>query len=499
MKRQKTPGPIQRVGSPSLDDMICSLNTIGKQPAHLLSETQQVVAIARRFNEEVVRPINLNLDVKLHEDPDYLAWEIVQKANQWGFYTMWIPKIFGGQGFNFPSLSNFVEEIASECLGIANIIGVHYLGVASLVACWNTRIANKILKEVKAGEKNNRPCILSLALTEPGAGTDLEEVDLMDRANLACHAQKVKNGYIVNGNKIFISNGHLSTWHILITFSNLKKPSETMVFIAVKNGTKGFSFGRIERKMGQKACPASELIFKDCFIPNDLVCLDEGQNRQLTRSVRDTNMQVIDYIVSTSRAAVGAFGVGVGRGAFEAACEFAQTHEYEGKLLVQYEWVQAMLAEMYKNVSIGRLTYMETNYANGLYGYFRYLQRKPVYYLMKYTPQIFIDSLISPLLNHRAGTWLLKKLHLENQTDEEIKRTSGWASMAKFAGTDVGMKNCEMALELMGRHGLLQKNRVEKMMRDAKLLQIYEGTNQLNRLNLFKCLIAGPNVKLFKD
>ncbi len=255
MKRQKTPGPIQRVGSPSLDDMICSLNTIGKQPAHLLSETQQVVAIARRFNEEVVRPINLNLDVKLHEDPDYLAWEIVQKANQWGFYTMWIPKIFGGQGFNFPSLSNFVEEIASECLGIANIIGVHYLGVASLVACWNTRIANKILKEVKAGEKNNRPCILSLALTEPGAGTDLEEVDLMDRANLACHAQKVKNGYIVNGNKIFISNGHLSTWHILITFSNLKSLRKPWCSLRSKMAPKDFHLAELNGKWGRKHAP----------------------------------------------------------------------------------------------------------------------------------------------------------------------------------------------------------------------------------------------------
>ncbi|MBW1989579.1 MAG: acyl-CoA dehydrogenase, partial [Deltaproteobacteria bacterium] len=89
-----------------------------------------------------------------------------------------------------------------------------------------------------------------------------------------------------------------------------------------------------------------------------------------------------------------------------------------------------------------------------------------------------------------ATKWF-RKTHLEDQADCEIHRTSGWASLAKVTGTDLAVENCHLALELMGQAGLRHDNRVEKHLRDAKLLQIYEGTNQLNRLNLFKCL-AGP-------
>jgi len=106
-----------------------------------------------------------------------------------------------------------------------------------------------------------------------------------------------------------------------------------------------------------------------------------------------------------------------------------------------------------------------------------------------------------PLLISKAGTRILRKLHYDRQTDEEIRRTSGWASLAKFTGTDAGVKNAQMALELMGQAGLRHDHRVEKHLRDAKLLQIYEGTNQLNRLNLFKCLIAGtcPKARIFNE
>jgi alkylation response protein AidB-like acyl-CoA dehydrogenase len=87
-------------------------------------------------------------------------------------------------------------------------------------------------------------------------------------------------------------------------------------------------------------------------------------------------------------------------------------------------------------------------------------------------------------------TKLFRKRQMDGQTDEEINRTSGWGSLSKFAATDFGIRNCQMALDLMGQAGLRQDRGAEKILRDAKLLQIYEGTNQLNRLNLFNCLIA---------
>jgi len=486
---------------PNFDDMICSLRAISKQPKKMLKETQEVVALARKFNYEVVRPNAARLDRKVQEDPAYLPHEFIEEANRRGLYTLWIPRIFGGKGYNLPSCSYFIEEIASACAAMANLIGVHYLGVATLIATWNTPIIQRVFREVVEGEKNGQPCLISLALTEPGAGTDVEETDLMDRGNISCHARKVDGGYVVNGSKVFISNGHLSTWHMLFSFADLEKPSSNLVMLAVKTGIKGFFFGRKERKMGQKGCPASELLFDECFVPDENVCLDPQQTARLSRSQTEITMQLIDYVFSASRAGVGAFGTGVARGAFEVALKFAAETEAEGKLLINHEWAQSMLAQMYRNVLISRYAYVESNYANGMDGMFKLLQVKPIYYLTRYAPSAVLKLLVPPLMDSRLGTWLMRKIHCDRQTKEEIERTSGLGSMAKFTGTDAGVKNGQMALDLMGQAGLRQDRIAEKHLRDAKLMQIYEGTNQLNRLNLFKCLVARdlPGVSVFTD
>ncbi len=362
----------------------------------------------------------------MHENPDYLPWDLVEKINDWGLYTMWIPKIFRGQGYNMPSMCYFVEEIASVRLAIANLIGVHYLGVRTLTSTWNMRLINHICREIQLGEKNHTPCLVSLAITEPGAGTDVEETDLLDKGNITCHAGKVPGGYQLNGAKIFISNGHLSTWHMVIAYSDLEKPADKIVVLAVKTGTPGFAFGRKERKMGQKACPASELIFKDCFVADEFVCLDPEQVAEQVaasrRSPREIYMQMIDYVVSATRAGVGAFATGAARGAFETALEFVSQTVVAGKPLINHEWAQCMLAEMYKNVAMSRLTYVETNYANGLYGSFRDLQKKPMYYYYRLMPLKWLDKFAPSLLNKPVMTRLARKTQMDGQTDDEIHR-----------------------------------------------------------------------------
>ena len=486
---------------PNFDDMICSLRAISKQPKKMWKETQEVVALARKFNDEVVRPQAVRLDRNVQEDPDYLPVEFIEEANRWGLYTLWIPRIFGGKGFNLPSFSYFVEEIASACTAMANLIGVHYLGVATLISAWNTPLIQRVFAEVVKGEQNGQPCLISLALTEPGAGTDMEETELMDRGNIACHARKVDGGYVVNGSKVFISNGHLSTWHMLYSFADLEKPSSNFVMLAVKTGAKGFSFGRKEHKMGQKGCPASELIFDECFVPDENVCIDPDQAAKLSRSTTETTMQLIDYLFGASRAGVGAFGTGVARGALEVALEFAAETEVAGKPLINHEWAQSLLAQMYRNVLVSRYAYAEANYAHGMDGMFKLLQAKPLYYLTRYAPSAVLKLLVPPFMDSRLGTWLMRKLHCDRQTKEEIERTSGLGSMAKFTGTDAGVKNGQLALDLMGQAGLRLDRLAEKHLRDAKLMQIYEGTNQLNRINLFKCLVAKgiSQVSVFTD
>ena len=486
---------------PRFEDITCSLGSVPKLPRAVIKETRDVVAIARDFNDRIVKPRALELDRRKREEPDYLPWDFVEEANRRGFYSMFIPKLFGGHGINMPALSYFLEEISSGCSAMSNLIGVHYLGVATLCASFNLRVMNRLMRDVAEGERTGKPCLISLAITEPGAGTDVEDMELISKAKVTCHAKRVDGGYVLNGTKIFISNGHLSTWHMVIGYSDLERPEVNTVLMAVKTGDKGFSFGRQEHKMGQKGCPASELIFEDCFVGDENVAIDDEQCRNFKRPIKETNMQLIDYVLSASRAGVGAFGTGVARGAFEEALKFASETEVDGSLLINQEWAQCMLSEMYKNVALARLSYVESNYANGLHGMFKLLQWKPVFYLQKYLPPKVIDMVLAPLCDTKLATTLFRKFYFDMQKTSESQCTSGWASLSKFAATDAGVRNCQMAVEMMGQAGLRHDGRAEKHLRDAKLLQIYEGTNQLNRINLFKNLIGRsvPGARAFEE
>ena len=483
------------------DDTTLSLQAISKQPKGMLKEIRKVVDMAARFKEEFVRPRALEMDRGLQEDHDHLPWEWVEEASRRGFFTLCIPKLFGGQGVCFPALSFFIEEIATECLGLANIIGAHYLGLGTLIVTWNLPLIARVCDEIVAGEKTGKACLVSLAMTEPTSGSDTPEPDLLDKGMVACHARKEGGGYRINGAKIFISNGHFSTWHMTVAFEDLKRPSETGVFLAVKTGAEGFRIAGKESKMGQLACPASELVFNDCFIPDDQVAMSPDHTRRLSRTHRQIYQRLFDDLCSISRAGVCALSAGAARGAYEDALNFAATSQKHGDYLINIEWMQCRLADLYQNVVIARLLHMETNYANGLYGVYKPLQAKPVYYAVKYLPGPSLRWGLRVLLKCEWLVRIIRKILLESYNPAHIQRTAGLAALAKFCGSDAAVKNCQMAMEIMGKTGLRHASGAEKRLRDAKLLQIYEGTNQINRLDLFRNRIGRsmPQVRLHED
>ena len=142
---------------PKFDDIMMSLKAIGKQPKGTIKESKKIIAIARKFNNEIAKNAVLHIDRKAHEDHSFLPWDYVKSANDWGLYTMFIPKMFGGKGYSMAGMAYFLEELASTCVGMANIVGVHYLGVTFLFSSWNMKIANKIMRDVVEGEKNRHP------------------------------------------------------------------------------------------------------------------------------------------------------------------------------------------------------------------------------------------------------------------------------------------------------------------------------------------------------
>ncbi|HOD14490.1 MAG TPA: acyl-CoA dehydrogenase family protein [Spirochaetota bacterium] len=464
-------------------------------------DVKKAIAIARKFNNEVIRPIYLEMDLKCMEDHDYLAWDFLKKAGEWGLFSLFIPKIFGGSGLNFLGMYPFIEEIASVCSGLGHIIFVHYLGLATLFPSFNSKILNKVLRDVPKSEKKGEPHLLDLVITEPDAGTDVQEPLLLDRGRIGTIAKKVDGGYVINGRKIFISNGHFSYWHIVMCSEDKKNPAETFIQCVIPNGSKGFSFGTREKKMGHLASTASELLFEDCFVPNDwmsIVCQSPDMINS-KKGIRWTVHSMIDYVVSSSRAGVGAIGTGIARGAYEAAMSYARKKNVGGELLVNQQWAQIILTDMYRNVNMGRAIYMESAYTDMLQGLFKLLAKKPIHYFLTLMPKWYF-SLISPLLSLKLVTRLFRKYYYDWYTDEERDASSGWASIAKYTCTDIGVANANLALDLMGADGLRHDHGAEKCYRDVKLTQIYESTNQVNQMNLFCCLVGNhmPEVEFFK-
>ena len=484
----------------SFMDSLNSLEAQHRLPARIKVDFHEATKLAQRFIEKVIQPVYQDIDRKIMEDNEYLPLDFIRKANEWGLYTLWIPKMYGGQGMNMLSLYPFMEELSSVCAGLANLIGAHYLGVSVLCSSCNIKVINRILRAVVSECNKGNPCLISLAWTEPDAGTDQSEIPLLPQAKVRTQATKVAGGYVVNGSKVFISAGHVSTWHMLICYEDIRRPADTLIMLAVKTGMKGFTFGHKEEKMGQKACVASELIFEDCFVPDENVCFSGDQVGGLNITAKEAGLKVISMFPPVSQPGVGSIGTGIARAACEAAIRYAAKKKIAGESLINQEWVQMAIADMYANVVMARTLYMEAAYAAGLKSMIRLLFAKVLFYLSLYTPSWVFTRFVSPLFNLEIVNRLYRKMNFEWTSDEDERHMSGLGALTKFSCTDIAVANCAKALDLMGADGTRNDIGAEKLLRDAKLLQIYEGTNEVNRINLFSHHIAYnmPGVRVFE-
>ncbi len=469
------------------------------RPAGWMQDIEQAIALAHRFNEEVVKPCYLQLDAFIQDHPQELPLAFIEQAAQWRLFSLWVPRMLGGGGWNFLSLYAFLEEVSSVCVGLANVIGVHYLGAATLMATWNTRLMQEIFSDVCQGERLGQPRLISLAITEPGAGTDMEETELLERVRTGTVARLQAHGdYLLDGCKVFISNGHVSTWHMVIAAEDRRRAADTGVVLAVHREDPGFSLGAHENKMGQKACVASELLFAGCRVPAHRVAYAPAQSAALGASHRDMIQLIIDYVVSSTRAGVAAFAAGVAQGSYRTAMHYAAGKTLPQGRLITQQWAQSCLSEMAKNAQLARQTWIDSACANSLDGLYAPLFSPALMLMDRHAPAKPWKKWVGVALRQPAVMRQIRLRYMKNYSRSRQHKVSGTASMAKFACSDLGLRNALLALELMGADGLRQDHGAEKFLRDAKLLQIYEGSNQLNRINYFKCsLRADEQVRVF--
>jgi len=241
-----------------------------------------------------------------------------------------------------------------------------------------------------------------------------------DASGIRTTAVRKGEGYVLNGTKQWITNGGEAEIYTVIAITDRSKGPRGASALIVEKGTPGFDFGKKEKKMGIRASATRELVFQDCFVPKENLIAKEGMGFIVT-------MRTFDR----TRPGVGAQGVGVAQGALDEAIRYAREREQFGKKIISFQAVQHLLADMATLVEAARALVLSVA---------RYVDQE--------------------------------------KNAKDISKLSG---MAKVFASDVAMKVTTDAVQVFGGYGYMREYPVEKMMRDAKILHIYEGTNQNQR------------------
>jgi alkylation response protein AidB-like acyl-CoA dehydrogenase len=247
-----------------------------------------------------------------------------------------------------------------------------------------------------------------------------------DVKSMKTRAEKDGKHYRINGQKCFITNGNIAD-----VYTVFAKTEKGITAFLIEKGTPGLHIGKIEKKMGIKGSPTAELFFEDCLVPEENVIGEEGEGFLVA-------MKTLDK----TRPGIGAQALGIAQGALDVCLEYVKEREQFGRPIGSFQGIQFMLADMATQIEAAR----------GLV--------------------------------YRAASALD---HLESTgKDPAMMRL---ASMAKVFASDVAMKVTTDAVQILGGYGYIQDFPVERMMRDAKITQIYEGTNQIQRVVISKSLM----------
>jgi alkylation response protein AidB-like acyl-CoA dehydrogenase len=324
----------------------------------------------------------------------------------------------GLMGVSMPEeYEGFGGGILEYCL-VAEELSRVCLGIATSVVASGLGAMPILLFGSPEQKKKYLP---SIAKGRKLAAFGLTEADAgSDAGAIRTTATRKGEGYVLNGTKQWITNGGEAEIYSIIAMTDRSKGPRGASALIVEKGTPGFEFGKKEKKMGIRSSATRELVFQDCFVPKENIIGKEGMGFIVT-------MRTFDR----TRPGVGAQGVGVAQGALDEAIQYAREREQFEKKIISFQAIQHILADMATLVEAARAL---------------------VYSVARYIDQ--------------------------SENPKEISKVSG---MAKVFASDVAMKVTTDAVQVFGGYGYMRDYPVEKMMRDAKILQIYEGTNQIQR------------------
>ena len=355
----------------------------------------------REFAEKEVKPLAQEID-----ETERFPMETVEKMGRYGFMGIPIPREYGGQGCDSLTYAMCVEELAKVCGTTSVIVSAHTSLCSIPILKFGTEEQKKkYLPDLATGKK-----IGAFGLTEPGAGTDAS----------GQQTKAVLDGdhYVLNGSKIFITNGGVADTFVIFAMTDKSLGNKGISAFIVEKDFPGFSIGTLEKKMGIRASSTAELIFQDCIVPKENLLGQEGKGFSIA-------MQTLDG----GRVGIASQALGLAAGALECTINYTKERKQFGKAIAKFQNTQFQLADMATKVEAARL------------------------------------------LVYKAAV-----------AEDTQKRFSLEAAMAKLYAAEVAMEVTTKAVQLHGGYGYTREYDVERMMRDAKITEIYEGTSEVQRM-----------------
>ncbi len=376
-----------------------------------LTEDQKLLRqTVRQFVDDEIKPHVRQWEIK-GEVPD----SIYKRMADQGFMGAPIPEEYGGAGLDPVSYAILTEELAKGCSSLRTSLSVNAsLAGMTLLKFGSEAQKEKWLRPIASGKKMG-----AWALTEAGSGSDA--------AAMKTRAVRRSKDYVVNGSKMWISNGAKADEVVLFASTDPKKRHEGISTFIVAKGHKGFRPGTIEttNKLGLRSSPTAELIFEDCSLPEDQRIGKEGQGWEIAM-----------YVLNNGRLSVAAGAVGIAQAAFEASQDYVKKRTAFEKPIGSFQLVKAKIADMATQIEAGRL-----------------------------------------LVWNAA----LMKQRYENK-DCTFDEWTLAVSKAKLFTAEMCVKVAEEAIQIHGANGYTNEYPVERYWRDAKICGIYEGTNEIQRL-----------------
>ncbi|MEA9355563.1 acyl-CoA dehydrogenase family protein [Bacteriovorax sp. PP10] len=340
-----------------------------------------------------------------HDDEvEEFRMDIFTDLGNLGFCGMTIPETYGGAGLSYQDCAVALEEIAKYSVSYSVTVSVSTMVQAIINDFGTEKQKTTFLPALTAGQEIGAFC-----LSESSAGSDA--------GALKTTAKKTEGGYILNGTKMWITSGGIAKTYIVMARTGEAGSKGITAFI-VRDGTPGLSFGKKEKKMGWRASPTREVIFENCFVPEENILIGEGQGFKVAMAALDKG-----------RITIGAVAVGLSQRALDESVKYSLTRHQFNHAIFEFQGLQFMMADMACEIEASRLLVQEA-----------------------------------------------ARLYDSGKPNQKI------ASFAKLKATDTAMKVTTDAVQILGGVGYTREYPLERFMRDAKVLQIVEGTNQVQRV-----------------